>query len=91
MGFYWSWNADVTRQHMLWFAESGIDFLVVDWTNHIWDKKHWSERPEGTNEIIHSTQLGLESAAMLRDEGIQPPKFVLLVGLNNGPTPPWRP
>jgi hypothetical protein len=85
MGFYWSWNADVTRQHMLWFAESGIDFLVVDWTNHIWDKKHWSERPEGTNEIIHSTQLGLESAAMLRDEGIQPPKFVLLVGLNNGP------
>ena len=32
-------------------AESGIDFLVVDWTNHLWDKKHWDERPDGTNEI----------------------------------------
>jgi hypothetical protein len=85
MGFYWSWNPDVTRQHMLWFAESGVDFLVVDWTNHLWDKKHWDERPDGTNEIILCTTLALETLAELRDEGIRVPKMVLLTGLDNGP------
>ncbi len=85
-GFYWSWNADVCRQHMLWFAESGVDFLVVDWTNHLWGKKHWDERPDGTNEIILSTTLALETLAELRDEGIPVPKMTLLTGLNNGPT-----
>lgn len=44
LGFYWSWNPDVTRQHMIWLAESGADFLVVDWTNHLWGKAHWDER-----------------------------------------------
>ena len=86
MGFYWSWNPDVTRQHMLWFAESGIDFLVVDWTNHLWDKKHWDERPDGTNEIILCTTLALETLATMRDEGIAVPKIALLTGLNNGPS-----
>lgn len=90
MGFYWSWNPDVTRQHMLWFAESGIDFLVVDWTNHLWDKKRWDERPDGTNEIIHSTTLALETLATLRDEGIRVPKVVLLTGLTNGPSTTMR-
>lgn len=86
MGFYWSWNPDVTRQHMLWFAESGIDFLVIDWTNHLWDKKAWDERPDATNEIIHSTTLALETLATLRDEGIRVPKVVFLTGLTNGPS-----
>ena len=86
MGLYWSWNPDVTRQHMLWFAESGVDFLVVDWTNHLWDKKHWDERPDGTNEIILCTTLALETLAEMRDEGIAVPKMVLLTGLNNGPS-----
>jgi hypothetical protein len=86
MGFYWSWNPEVTRQHILWFAESGIDFLVVDWTNHLWDKKHWDERPDGTNEIILCTTLALETLASMRDEGIPVPKMVLLTGLCNGPS-----
>jgi hypothetical protein len=84
-GFFWSWNPDVMRQHMLWFAESGIDFLVVDWTNHLWDKKHWDERPDATNEIIHCTTLALEILASMRDEGIAVPKLTILTGLNNGP------
>ncbi|MCC6730743.1 MAG: hypothetical protein IT208_15525 [Chthonomonadales bacterium] len=86
VGRYWSWNPDVTRQHMLWLAESGIDFLVVDWTNHLWDKAHWTERPAATNEIILSTTLALETLAEMRDEGIRVPRMVIMIGLNNGPS-----
>lgn len=85
LGFYQSYNSDVIRQHMIWLAESGIDFLVVDWTNHLWGKDHWNERPEHTNEIIHATTLTLETLASMREEGLSPPKVVLYLGLNNGP------
>ncbi|MBL7645303.1 MAG: hypothetical protein JNK74_03830 [Candidatus Hydrogenedentes bacterium] len=84
-GLYWSWNPDVTRQQMIWLIESGIDFLVVDWTNHLWDKAHWDERGDHTNEIIHATTMLLESLATLRDEGNPVPTVVLYGGLNNGP------
>jgi hypothetical protein len=85
-GFYWSWDPNVTRQHMLWFAESGIDFLVADWTNHLWDRTSWNDRPEAANEIIHCTTLALETMAAMHDEGIPVPKMVLLLGLTNGPS-----
>lgn len=84
-GLYWSWNPDVTRQQMIWLIESGIDFLVVDWTNHLWDKEHWDERGDHTNEIIHATTMLLETLATLRDEGCPVPTVVLYGGLNNGP------
>ena len=84
-GRYWSWNRDVQRQQLIWLMESGIDFLVVDWTNHLWGKAHWAERPDSTNEIIHATTVLLETLAVLRDEGHEAPKIVLYLGLNNGP------
>ena len=84
-GLYWSWNPDVTRQQMIWLIESGIDFLVVDWTNHLWDKEHWDERGDHTNEITHATTMLLETLATLRDEGNPVPTVVLYGGLNNGP------
>ena len=84
-GLYWSWNPDVTRQQMIWLIESGIDFLVVDWTNHLWDKEHWDERGDHTNEIIHATTMLLETLASMRDEGQPVPTVVLYPGLNNGP------
>ncbi len=86
MGFYWSWNPDVTRQHMLWMAESGVDFLVVDWTNHLWDREHWDERGSHTNEIMLATTLALDVLAGMRDEGMRVPKGVLYLGINNGPS-----
>ena len=85
-GLYWSWNTDVIRQQMIWLIESGVDFLVVDWTNHLWGKSHWSERGDNTNEIIHATTLLLETLAQLRDEGQPVPTAVLYAGLNNGPS-----
>jgi len=85
VGLFWSWNRDVTRQHFLWLIESGVNFLVVDWTNHLWDRKHWNDRSDHTNEIIHATQMALEVLASMRDEGLPVPRMVLYLGLNNGP------
>ncbi|MFH1737966.1 MAG: hypothetical protein ABIH23_03075, partial [bacterium] len=85
MGLYWSWNPDVIRQHIIWIVESGVDFLVVDWTNHLWGKEHWDERPDNTNSIIHATTIALESLAAMRDEGMPVPKMVLFLGVQNGP------
>jgi hypothetical protein len=84
-GFYSSYDRDVTRQHLLWFADLGVDFLMADWSNHLWEKQHWHERGDATAEIIHATELALESMAVLRDEGIPVPKMVLMPGLSNGP------
>ena len=85
VGLYDSYNRDVVRQHILWFVDLGIDFIMPDWSNHIWEKQHWDERPDGANEIIHATSLLLEALADIRTEGIPVPKVVLMPGLTNGP------
>ena len=84
MGFYDSFNRDVTRQHILWCMELGIDFLFADWTNHIWGCEHWDERPDYVNALLHATQLALEVLAEMHDEGLPVPKMVLFPGISNG-------
>lgn len=83
-GRYWSWNRDVQRQQLIWLIESGVDFLVLDWTNHLWDRVSWANRPDRANEIIHATTTLLETLATMRDEGHPVPGVVLYLGLNNG-------
>ena len=85
VGYYDSFNRDVLRQHILWFMDLGIDFIMPDWSNHIWGKQHWDERPDGANEIIHATSLLLETLADMRTEGLPVPKVVIMPGLTNGP------
>ena len=85
VGFHTSYNRDVHRQHLLWFMDLGIDFILADWSNHLWDKQHWDERGDATAEIIHATELMLETMAVMRDEGLPVPKMVLMPGLSNGP------
>lgn len=84
MGFYDSYNRDVTRQHILWCMDLGIDFLFADWTNHIWGCQHWNERPDYVNALLHATQLALEVLADMRDEGLPVPSMVLFPGISNG-------
>lgn len=84
-GFYNSYDRDVMRQHVLWFIDLGIDFIFVDWSNHIWGKQHWVERDPGCNTIIHATTLLFEMLAEMREEGIRVPKVVIMPGLTNGP------
>ncbi|MGC9467534.1 MAG: hypothetical protein ACP5HS_02995 [Anaerolineae bacterium] len=85
VGFYDSFNADVTRQHILWFMDLGVDFIMPDWSNHIWGCDHWDERSGGVNRILHATELTLEVLASMRDEGLPVPKVALMPGLSNGP------
>lgn len=84
VGFYDSYNRDVTRQHILWFMELGVDFILPDWTNHLWGLQHWDERSDDVNAIVHATTLTLETLAEMRDEGLPVPKMVLFPGLSNG-------
>lgn len=83
-GFYDSYNRDVTRQHLLWLMDIGADFILIDWTNHLWGRQHWDERPDHVNALLHATQLALEVMAEMRDEGLPVPKAVLFPGLSNG-------
>jgi len=84
-GFYESFNRDVIRQHILWFMELGIDFILADWSNHIWGCKHWNDHGDGVNSILHATQLTLETLAEMRAEGLPVPKVALMPGISNGP------
>jgi len=86
MGFYHSNDPRVTRQHVIWLVEAGVDFLIADWTNHLWDKQHWADRDPGADSIVQATTRALETLADMRDEGIAVPKMVLYPGLNNGPS-----
>lgn len=85
LGFYDFTNPDVLRQHLLWFMDTDADAVLFDWSNHIWGCKHWDERGEGTNLILHATQMALETMADMRDEGLPVPQVTFLTGLSNGP------
>ncbi len=85
IGYYESTNPDVIRQHALWLMDAGINFVLADWSNHIWGKKHWHERGKGPNEIIDATTTTLEQYASMRDEGLPVPKMIIMPGLSNGP------
>lgn len=84
VGFYEAYNRDVLRQHFLWMIELGVDFILPDWTNHIWKCKHWDERSNGVNAIVHVTTLALETLAEMKAEGLPVPKVALFPGLSNG-------
>jgi len=85
MGLYDSYNADVTRQHILWFMDLGIDCIMPDWSNHLWGLTHWDQRSDGVNALLHATQLSLEVLATMRDEGLPVPTMAIMPGLTNGP------
>lgn len=85
MGIYDSTDPDVYRQQIIWFMDLGVDFIIPDWSNHMWGKEHWSERTSMADGILHTTQLFLEALADMRDEGLPVPRVALMPGLTNGP------
>jgi len=86
LGRYDSFNLDVIRQHALWFVEMGIDFLAVDWTNNLWGKTSWEQRDPNVQQLCNATTLAIQSYQSYLNEGLTVPQFVLLLGLNNGPS-----
>jgi len=85
VGFYDSYNTDVIRQHVLWFMDLGVDFIMPDWSNHLWGKKHWNEADDGARAIVHAATVFLEVLAKMREEGLDVPKVALMPGVSNGP------
>lgn len=85
VGYYDSFNLDVLRQHCIWMVEAGVNILIVDWTNNLWGKEHWSEREPYVDDLARATEATLEAYNNLAKEGIPVPKLVLLPGLINGP------
>ncbi|MDE2126775.1 MAG: hypothetical protein KGJ62_09305 [Armatimonadetes bacterium] len=85
LGDYSSFDRSVIRQHALWLTEAGIDYLLIDWSNNLWSKKHWRERDPGVDELIRSTTETLDVFAAMRKEGVSVPRVTLLLGLDNGP------
>lgn len=87
LGYYDSFDAGVIRQHALWFVEMGVDVLGVDWTNNLWGKSSFAQRGVQAQEIINATVAAVRQYDELRSqEGWDVPRFVMLLGLNNGPS-----
>lgn len=85
IGNYASVNRDVIRQHIMWMNATGIDFLLVDWSNNVWGAAHWSDHPPGVDQLVASTNALMETLAQMKGEGLPVPQVTLLLGLINGP------
>ena len=86
VGLYSSFNSNVVRQHAIWFAEAGINCILVDWSNNLWRNISWEDRPLDIQEIINATTFALKEYENMRNEGlIATPRVVIMTGLLNGP------
>ena len=76
LGHYSSLDPKVIRQHAQWIYDAGFDFILIDWSNNF--------GPNWTNgvakAIMGATLRLLEEYSHLKRH----PKFVLLLGLDNG-------
>ena len=87
VGKYSAFDPNVLKQHAIWFAESGIDWLNIDWTNNLWGKATFApDRGKGGGwSVINGTSYLIEGYKLLEAEGIPCPKVALMMGLMNGP------
>jgi hypothetical protein len=81
MGFYDSMLPEVARQHLIWFIESGVDCVIADWSNNIWNAREWKPGI-GTRELAATSHVMLDEMAKLRAEGYAVPKMTFLVGID---------
>jgi hypothetical protein len=88
IGRYASVSLAAMRAHAAQFIQAGVDVLLVDWTNNAWDTPTWGDRHPNVQELVNATDLAFGVYAGLRAEGWDVPRFLLLLGLDNGPTTP---
>ncbi|MBI2299926.1 MAG: hypothetical protein HYU66_13460 [Armatimonadetes bacterium] len=81
MGFYDSMLPEVARQHLIWFIESGVDCVIADWSNNIWNAKEWAPGV-GTQELIQASHVMLREMAKMRAEGCVVPRMSFLTGID---------
>ena len=85
LGKYSSFNPLVIRQHALWLDQMGINYILIDWSNNLWGKTRFNQRPPNARQLISATTLLLKTYAQMRRQGIATPQVTLLLGLVNGP------
>ncbi len=84
-GKYASTNTEVIREQALWLDEMGVNYIVEDWSNNLWGKTQWKQRPPGVNQLVAATTAVFKTYARMRKEGLPTPQITLLLGLVNGP------
>lgn len=89
IGRYSSTDVGAIRAHAAQLIQAGVDAVVIDWTNNAWGIPTWSARQPDIQELVNATNLYLGVWAGLRhDEGWPVPRFIHLLGLDNGPKAP---
>ncbi len=85
LGKYSSYDVNVVKKHAEWFQNLGINWLLIDWSNMLWMHPAWEEHTGATRQLEETTELLFETYSQLQQQGQNPPKIVLLLGLENGP------
>ena len=74
VGKYSAFDYSVLKQHAIWLAESGIDCLLIDWSNNIGSSiASFHDIPAMSWKIINGTTFALQGYDRLRGEGIPCP------------------
>jgi hypothetical protein len=74
--------------HALWLVQAGVDFIMVDWTNNLWNKAHWADRGVNIQQLVNATTATLEVYKAMRAQGLPTPNVNIFLGLDNGPNEP---
>jgi hypothetical protein len=86
VGKYSAFDYSVLKQHAIWLAESGIDCLLIDWSNNIGSSiASFHDIPAMSWKIINGTTFALQGYDRLRGEGIPCPKIALMMGVFEPP------
>lgn len=86
VGRYSAFDYSVLKQHAIWLAESGIDSLLVDWSNNIGSTiARFDQIPAMSWKIINGTTFALRGYERLHREGIPCPKIALMMGVFEPP------
>jgi hypothetical protein len=87
LGKYATDEATITK-HFSQFRELGIDWLLIDWSNMLWSKPEWELHSGDTGKLEVKTDVLVQTALHLHQQGKYSPKLVFMIGLQNGPPIP---
>jgi hypothetical protein len=82
-GLYSSYNTDVHRQHALWLVEAGVDAVLLDWVDTLFNVPSWEELSAHGSEDMDASVALVATWAQMRKEGLPTPQVVPLLGLDN--------
>lgn len=85
LGSYASDDRNVIRQHAMWLADAGVDFVWVDWSNDIgYTYDPLKKRPD-FDMIEGATFTLFDELAKMRAEGKKTPNVSIFAGVTGAP------